>query len=231
MRPVSAAGLRELSQYRVAALATDDNLVQLESCVERATDEKPIQEYLEAHPQVLASLLAGSDRYCIPKARLGGRYVPDFLLCYADSVGAHWFLVELETPRSRIALATGRDFEQHAREGVAQVQEWRRWLENNLATARASIRDDGLGLVGISPNARGIVLVGRREFVNNNHDRLRRTVEAQQRIEIHTYDWLVEQLRQAATAQGPRGMNPALLREVPDADNASIAALLGERGD
>jgi hypothetical protein len=136
-------------------------LVRLEGCIEQANEEKPIQEFLEAHRQVLASLLGGNERYCIPKPRLGKHYVPDFLLCYADSTGAHWIMVELETPRSTVALTSGVELEHHARQGVAQIHQWRRWLDGNLATARASTREDGLGLIDISPQSRGLVLVGR----------------------------------------------------------------------
>lgn len=213
----------ELSEYLTQEWVTEDEIVQLELCVGRATDEKPIQEFLAGKPHILASLLGGTERYCIPKQRLGKHYVPDFLICHADSSGAHWTLVELETPVSTITLKRGDDLERHARMGVSQIHQWRRWLETNLATARISKREDGLGLVDMPTSPRGLVLVGRRELMGLGNERVRRTFALEQRVDIHTYDWLVEVLRASRRIGGPPGANPHLIHE----GNDSAAPLPG----
>ena len=127
-----------LEPYAAVDEITDSDIDELRAIVESAEDERPIQQFIEEHPTALTSLLGGHHgQYCVPHPRLGSAYVPDFLIADVDSVGVRWVLVELETPRSRVTLATKNDFETHARAGVAQVLEWREWLRNNLAYARA----------------------------------------------------------------------------------------------
>ena len=60
--------------------------------------------------------------------------MPDFLVAGVDSAGVRWMLVELETPQSRVTLAKKNDLDKHARAGVAQVLEWREWLQTTLTT-------------------------------------------------------------------------------------------------
>jgi hypothetical protein len=79
-----------------------------------------IQVFIEEHPETLAALLGGSDRFVLPRYPLGGRYVPDFLVSDTDSLGLRWVLVELETPQSRITLTTQNQLDKVARRGVTQ---------------------------------------------------------------------------------------------------------------
>ena len=147
----------------------------------------------------------------MPHPRLGSAYVPDFLIADVDSVGVRWVLVELETPRSRVTLATKNDFETHARAGVAQVLEWREWLRNNLAYARQPSAEGGVGLAGIHSGAEGLVLVGRRHLLRPNNEQVRRQTEEDRRIQVHTYDWLLERLKGLRDFTGPSASNPHLL--------------------
>ena len=76
-----------------------------------------------------------------------------------------------------------------------QVVDWRAWLKNNSAYARTSKSEHGLGLVGIDMNLPATILVGRRgekEFPLRFNE-YRMQAKSDQNIEIHTYDWLVEQ--------------------------------------
>jgi Shedu protein SduA, C-terminal len=198
---------QELRAYSVDARLTREDIWQLQDIIQKAKDEKPIQHFLEARPQMLTALLGGNTRFCLPRPSLGGRYVPDFFISDVNSLGIRWILVELETPKSNVTLKSGNDLGQHARRGVTQVKEWREWLLNNLDMARRSKRRDGLGLVDIRPRSEGLVLVGRRAQLLENADAVRNPIREGDDINVHTYDWLVEQLYGILRFDGPAGLS------------------------
>ena len=139
---------------------------------------------------------------------LGGKYVADFLLADVSSSGVRWILVELETPDSATTLSRGNQFDKHARQGRNQIEEWREWLQDNLDMARRPKQQNGLGLLDIRPQAEGLVLVGRRDQVRENAPTLRSRLFETDRILMHTYDWLLEQLEGTLSFNGPWASNP-----------------------
>jgi Shedu protein SduA, C-terminal len=199
---------QELRGYRVEGRLTREEIWQLELVVQKAKDEKPIQKFIEERPQMLAALLGGNARFCLPRPSLGGKYFPDFLISDVNSLGIRWILVELETPESNVTLKDVNGLDQHARRGVMQVKEWREWLLNNLDMARRSKRRDGLGLVDIRPGSEGLVLVGRRARLFENADEVRNPIQEAERIYVHTYDWLIKQLQGILCFGGPAGVSP-----------------------
>ena len=207
----SSVKAASLNDYASPEDAIEEDIELLRCVIDDARDERPIQELLQSHPQILASLVSGHHRYCVPQVRLGGEYVADFLLAYVDSAGIHWVLVELETPDSSVTLATGNAFDQYARKGVSQIKEWREWLQDNLQQARRPRQEGGLGLPDIRPQDEGVVLVGRRDRLRPNAQNLRRQLFEETRIRMLTYDGLLERLEGALRFQGPRAMNPYAL--------------------
>lgn len=207
----SDAKKQELAAFEVQAPLTEEDVNRLEEVIGTATDEKPIQNLIESRPQLLAALLRGKDRFCLSRVQLPGKYEADFLICDADSLGLRWVFVELETPKSTVTLVKDNQLDKHARKGVSQVQEWREWIQNNLALARQSRQDDGLGLVDIRPQSEGLVLVGRRRNLGNNARPVRNQIREKLTIHVHTYDWLVETLRGVLDFSGPPGVNPFTL--------------------
>jgi hypothetical protein len=201
----SASKEQELRAYRVDARLTQDDIWQLQLVIQKAKDEKPIQKFIEEHPQMLTALLGGNARFCLRQPPLAGRYVPDFLIGDVNSLGIRWILVELETPKSNVTLKKANDLDRHARRGVTQVKEWREWLLNNLDMARRSKSRDGIGLVDIRPSSDRLVLVGRRARLFDNTDKVRNPIREAERINVHTYDWLVEQLQGIFYSGGPAG--------------------------
>jgi len=122
------------TEFEVKSPLTTEDVEQLREVIEAADDEKPIQEFIESHPQILGTLLGGNIRFCLPRSSLAGKYVPDFLASNVDSLGVRWVLIELETPRSSVTLKNSNELEQHARKGVSQVREWREWLQKILTS-------------------------------------------------------------------------------------------------
>jgi hypothetical protein len=208
---------RELAEFEVKSPLTTEDVEQLREVIEAADDEKPIQEFIESHPQILGTLLGGNIRFCLPRSSLAGKYVPDFLASDVDSLGVRWVLIELETPRSSVTLKNSNELEQHARKGVSQVREWREWLQNNTDIARRSRRNDGLGLVDIRAQSEGLVLVGRRALLYENTHTVRNPIREENRIRIQTYDWLLEQLDGKLRFSGLPGVNPYVIQPLrPD---------------
>jgi antiviral defense system Shedu protein SduA len=208
----SVAKQSELQEFAVTAVLSSDNVMELEEVINSARDEKPIQQIIETRPQLLTALLGGNLRFCLPRRRLGGEHIPDFLISDVDSLGIRWVLVELETPGSDVTLQSSHELEQRARKGLSQIREWREWLQSNLAYARHSRRDRGLGLSDIRPASAGLVLVGRRDRLHSNADAVRNQIAEDSNIRIHTYDWLLDQLRGTLSFAGPAAANPHALQ-------------------
>lgn len=212
----SLAKERELAEFKVLNRLTEEDVDRFQEVVDAAQDEKPVQQFIEAHPQILAALLTGHSRFLVPRPQFGGKRIPDFLLGDVDSLGIRWILVELETTISSVTLKNENSLDKYARKGTSQIEEWRNWILRNLDLARRSRREDGLGLVDIRPQSEGLVLVGRRARLLSNTDVVRHPIRENQGIRVHTYDWLIDRLRGTLEYSGPSGVNPNLLQR---ADN------------
>lgn len=213
---ISEAKLAALKPYAV----TDEDIEEFRRVVQEATCEKPIQELLEERPQMLASLVRGPSRYCRPKVRFGDKYVADFLLADIDSNGIRWVLVEFETPDSCVVLETSNQLDHHARTGVAQINDWRRWIETNRYQARQSRDENGLGLPDIRAQAEGVVLVGRRHKLDRSivAGFLRNEEYENARITIQTYDRLLDRLEGASGSADRGAPIPTLSERQPTLD-------------
>ncbi len=166
----------------------------LEAALARATSERDMQAYLEDNPFLLIQHLGGGHgRYVLPQLRLGSERVADFVLCERDSLGFHWTLVEIESPHAPRGKATGEPTAElnHA---INQIQDWRRWLTENVAYARSQLR-----LKDIDSTAAGLVIMGRRG--DGVDPRRLKQALAQNNIEVHSYDWLIDTLR--SKLEGP----------------------------
>jgi hypothetical protein len=90
--------------------ATREDLQGLRNTIEMARSERPIQEYLAAHPVLLSRLeMSGFEKWVFPQFRLGEEYVVDFAVVDRDSAGYHWRLVELESPTAAVLTRVRRE--------------------------------------------------------------------------------------------------------------------------
>jgi len=179
----------ELAQWRVDEEVSHEAIAALNDALSTSLHESGLQDVLEKFPELLAQLVLGNHgAFVIPQKRLGGAFIPDFVVGGVTSLGFRWVLVELESPSANFAIQDGQGSHQ-LRKGVNQVHDWRSWLEENLATARASKTNHGLGLPGIRSDAEGLVLIG-REDGSSTSNALRNRLSSNDRIEVRTYDWL-----------------------------------------
>lgn len=214
----SMAKSQDLSEFTTEDIVSEDDIAELESVITTAEDERPIQKFLEENGHLLTALLGGTLRYCLPQKRLGVEYVPDFIIGDVDSLGVRWVLIELETPRSGIYLKDGLMLDEKARRGVSQVVAWRNWLSSDIAYARQRRSENGLGLFDIREQSDAIVLVGRRSLMPETKDAQRHEYRRSNNIQIHSYDWLLEELRGAIRHQGPPASNPHLISRRDSSD-------------
>lgn len=209
-RPASAWSLARRQELRVFAVddeVTDSQLLQLESVIDSAGDERPIQAFLQSNPALLGMLVQRSERYVLSQKRLGNQFIPDFIIGDVDSLGIHWSVVELEAPNVPMYQKDGKTFGAQSRKGVNQVNDWREWLVSNVAYARQSLSDNGLGLFDIRGDAPALVLVGRRSSLVTKSEAARLQLRSRG-IHVHTYDWLLDSIRGAMQFSGPSAGNP-----------------------
>lgn len=191
----SAARLAPLLPFRVAELASRPEATMLQDALDSAKDERPMQKLIGRNPSILAALVRStSGTYVLPLPRLGSQYVPDFAICATDSAGLHWTFVELESPTAQLYMQNGEPAK-GIRTAIRQIDDWRDWLENNLDYARRPKSEDGLGLVGIGSNPKALVLIGVAGARPHKFNSKRQRIQAEQRITIHSYSWLVSILR------------------------------------
>jgi hypothetical protein len=174
----SGPQMAQLEPWLVSGPPELADVQELEAAIEAASDERPLQEVLTAHPELLGVLLGGTFGNAVrPSPRLHERFIPDFMLAEADSAGIHWTMVELESPRARILLSDGQ-LANKAREGVSQIRAWRQYLSDEIASARRPA-PKGLGLVGLRPDrgcpeARRTLIGGPSRLVRSAWERDRR---------------------------------------------------------
>ena len=164
----------------------------LVSALEKAKREEDLQEFLAEHRVLLAQVLRGGHgRWVIPKVRLGTSLVTDFVIGERASYGYDWTLVELEAPSKRMFVKSG-DPSAALNHAIRQIIDWRTWLSLNRRFAEDEFPLRGLGLKGISPNASGLIIIGRRNTLDSADNERRVALMHAHNIEIRTFDWLVE---------------------------------------
>ena len=159
-----------------------------------ASDERPLQRHLANNPLLLVQHLhGGHGRWVLSQKRLGSEYVTDFVIGAGSSSGVEWQFVELQSPLARLFVPSSGRHSEQLDEGIKQILEWRRWLDENRDYARRSRARQGLGLTDVSGRDPGLLLVGREAALNDNDRQRRRQLDQELNIRVHTYDWLVRE--------------------------------------
>jgi hypothetical protein len=162
--------------------------------LDEATDEKPLQKHFANNPLLLIQhLRGGHGRWVLSQKRLGSEYVPDFVVGEKSSSGFEWQFVELQSPRARLFVPSSGRYSPQFDEGIKQIQEWRRWLDDNRQYARNPKSRNGLGLTDVSGRDPGLLLIGREVDLDENDRQRRRQLDRDLNIRIHTYDWLIRE--------------------------------------
>jgi hypothetical protein len=137
--------------------------------------EETLHAYLRDHP----ALICPAHTAKWSKLALGAHFT-DFV--FRDALG-EYVLVELERSTLPLFKADG-DTSYDLNHARNQILDWRRYIEDNLATVQREI-----GLKGISSNLRSIVIIGRSKTLTEGNRRKLITIENESpRTKIMTYD-------------------------------------------
>jgi hypothetical protein len=184
---------RRCSLHRVQI---DSLIAEFETVLADAHDERPVQTFLAVHPELMVSLLPpGGDTWCFDRPRLGGDFIPDFLLCTRNSTGYQWILIEIESPTK--PLLTGKGLPSgKLTEAMGQIRDWRSWIRSNVGFAQSH-----LTFTGLTAEAKGFVVMGRRAGINQRHfSRYRELTD--ERIAVMTYDRLIDSMARGRALAG-----------------------------
>ncbi|NOZ09843.1 MAG: DUF4263 domain-containing protein [Gammaproteobacteria bacterium] len=163
--------------------------------IENAKCEEEIQQFLQNNPKYLIQHLGGGHgRWVLPKKKLGAEYITDFVIGERHSFGFDWQAVELESPKRKMFNKNG-DPNQYLNHAIRQIQDWRAWLNRNQNYACRSRDENGLGLTDVTPNIAGLIIIGRRKDIDSKTNDRRRQMVQDLNIEIHSYDFLVNNLK------------------------------------
>jgi len=163
-----------------------------EKCLNKADSEMDMQRFFEKHPIFLTQHLGGGHgRWCIPHQQFGCQFVPDFIIGEKSSIGYEWYGLELESPKAKLFNKSGTPSRQMA-QAMKQINDWRGWIEDNIDYARRKVSENGLGLPAISNDLPSYIIIGRRDTIGNDNSKARRYLKNRSNIEIHTYDWILE---------------------------------------
>ena len=171
---------------------TPEDCDALRALLDTNPKEPAMHEFLKNNPKFLVQVLGGGHgRFQLSKPRFGSNFIPDFLVAEESSIGIEWYLVEIESPRCKVERSDGLPA-QELNHAIGQIRDWREWLTNNLDYARRPKDQHGLGLIGINPNASGLIIIGRRQEYSPRYNEFRRQTRRDSRIAIHSYEWLVD---------------------------------------
>ncbi|MEA2551974.1 MAG: hypothetical protein QOJ65_150 [Fimbriimonadaceae bacterium] len=170
-------------------------LNDFEELLGTAAKEEEMQVFLKQNSILLVQHLnGGHGRWVIPKQRLGCEHVTDFVIGSRDSIGYHWWAIELESPRAKPFTKSG-DPSRHLTHAIRQISDWRSWLTTNQNYAARSRSEHGLGLTDIDNHAHAVIVIGREQDYDGQANTFRRQQLYAADIHIHSYDWLLSVAR------------------------------------
>ncbi len=200
----SRAGALEDDDLAEAFVWWDDvaaeDVAEYEAVLEAASDERPLQRHLATNPMLLVQHLSGGHgRWVLSQKRLGSEYVTDFVIGERSSIGFEWQFVELQSPQATLFVPSTGRLGAQLDEGIRQIQDWRRWLDDNRDYARRPRSRNGLGLKDASGADPGLLIVGREADLTDQDRQRRRQLDHDLNIRIRTYDWPVRKAKSRLT--------------------------------
>jgi hypothetical protein len=186
---------------------------RFETLLEGSSSEREVQTFLKVHPFIVRNALnahAWNSVHLKAEFPLGGKYFADFLILSADSGAWHAILIELESPVARPFNQNGTP-SQALNKGLAQLDEWKIWIEKNDASFRETLsslvkaesvpsrcsRDHQYADAEIRDphtviHTSYVVVVGRRRSYSDSNAQARRGEYWDRGHEIASYDRLLD---------------------------------------
>ena len=168
-----------------------------------AKKENDVQRYIKNNQKwfIPGSLFRNYDfghheAYLLSEPALGAEYRADYMLLGRNSIGYQVVLVEFENVNVDYLLSSSNTESESVRKGFTQIQDWKRWMDDNRTYFINSI-----GLSNVSGNipSWGIyycLVVGRRSRMNDTANKMRGQKSRETPgLNIVSYDRLVDNTR------------------------------------
>ena len=170
--------------------------------ISNAKNESDVQKYIKCNKKwfipgsiFLDYNFGHQETYLFPEQRLGNDYIADYMLIGKESGGYTLILVEFETPNTEYLISTVNMESESVRKGLTQLQDWKRWLDNNR---EYFMRNIGLREFGIDiPTYRTFyyLVVSRRKYMNKLVVEVRgQSIYEKHNSKIVTFDRLSENI-------------------------------------
>lgn len=177
-----------------------DAVDELERLLDREVSENQLQAYLTENRYLLGQMFQHC-YYVFPRVNLGSEYEADYFCLDQPSSGIEWYGVEIECSTKQVITKSGRK-RAELEHALQQVRDWRSWVRNNMAYAQRRKGKYGIGLEGIHADFFGYVIIGRRKHFNTKFEEIRQDLRRNERIEVRSWDSLVEHGRRRADVLG-----------------------------
>jgi len=157
---------------------------QFDDLLGNATREEELQIFIRKHPNLI------DPAYAKVWSKLPfGNKESDFVIRNACG---DYLLVELERADHSLFTKNG-DLRKELNHAISQIDDWRRYIADNLSTVQRE-----LGLEGITPNPKGLIVIGRSSTLNEaNRRKLQSMCDRSPVLRILTYDDLRDQAQRA----------------------------------
>lgn len=175
---------------------------QLLKVLDSAKKENDIQNYIKENKKwfIPASIFEDYDfghheAYISVEQPLGAEYKADYMLLGRNSIGHHIILVEFENVNVDFRLQKSNMETEAVRKGMTQINDWKRWMDNNRLYFLQSC---GLSDIGRNIPTWGItycLVVGRRKRMDDISNQMRGQIQYERGVHIITYDRLVDNIR------------------------------------
>ena len=174
---------------------------QLLKVLDSAKKENDIQNYIKENKKwfIPASIFKDYDfghheAYISVEQPLGAEYKADYMLLGRNSIGHHIVLVEFENVNVDFRLQESNMETEAVRKGMTQINDWKRWMDNNRPYFLQSC---GLSDIGRNIPTWGItycLVVGRRKRMDDTSNQMRGQIQYERGVHIITYDRLVDNI-------------------------------------
>ena len=174
---------------------------QLLKVLDSAKKENDIQNYIKENKKwfIPVSIFEDYDfghheAYISVEQPLGAEYKADYMLLGRNSIGHHIVLVEFENVNVDFRLQKSNIETEAVRKGMTQINDWKRWMDNNRPYFLQSC---GLSDIGRNIPTWGItycLVVGRRKRMDDTSNQMRGQIQYERGVHIITYDRLVDNI-------------------------------------
>jgi len=140
------------------------------------------------------------DAYLFPEQPLGEKYKADYMLLGKNSDGYSIILVEFEKADVPFMITTSNTESQRVREGLTQIRDWKRWLDDNRTYFLNSIGLTSLGIEVPTYRIYYYLVVSNREHMGTRETNYRSQLMYEMpNLKIVTYDRLADNVYNLST--------------------------------